>query len=60
MNFQEKKFMYFIIKSGQSLAINLVVTRVTTLFNIVHITTYFKNLIVKLHIIYIFNTHIKF
>ena len=38
----------------------LIVTKAKILLNIIHSTTYFENLIVKLHVLYVINTNIKF
>ena len=32
----------------------------TTLLNKINITTYFENLIIKLHVLYTLNKHVKF
>ena len=45
---------------GQSLASNLVVDYTTTLTKQINIVIYFENLTVKLHILYVFKTHVKF
>ena len=36
-----------------------VVTKTTNLLNKINITTYFKNLIVELYVLYAYNTHVK-
>ena len=38
---------------------SLVIKLVTTLFNIINITTYFENLIIELHVLYALNKHVK-
>ena len=50
--------MYFV--EGQSLATKLVVILDYKLTQKINITTYFKNITIKLHIHYAFNTLIKF
>ena len=37
-----------------------VVTKAINLLNKINITTYFENLIVELHVLYVLNTHVKF
>ena len=51
----ERKCSLVNIFFGQSLA-----TNATILLNKINIITYFENLIVKLHVFYILNAHIKF
>ena len=47
------------IKDGQNLSTKLVVFLGYNL-NKINITIYFENLIVVLHVLYTFNTHVKF
>ena len=39
---------------------NWLQSKTTSLLNKINITTYFENLTIKLHVLYTFNTHVKF
>ena len=50
----------FILFNGQSLATNLIVAEGYKLTLKINMVTYFKNLTVGLHVLYVLNTYIKF
>ena len=50
----------FILFNGQSLGTNLIVAEGYKLTLKINMVTYFKNLTVGLHVLYVLNTYIKF
>ena len=53
-------FENILLRNKPSVSYKIDCNQRLTVVNIINITTYFENLIIKLHVFYALNTHVKF